>query len=88
VGEESLVTVYRFRREEPGNHASPRHMWGTLEAIAMLDECTPILDSAREVHATLLDNGFYYEHSPTTYRQIDSEGDPASGASRQAPRPD
>lgn len=38
----------------------------------MLPECTPIMDTAREVHVKLLDNGFYFEHSPTLYQEIES----------------
>ncbi len=71
MAQEPMVLVYRFRREEPGAKLSPQHMWGTMEAIAQLPDCVPILDSEREVLEKLLDNGFYFEHVPTVYKDIE-----------------
>ena len=76
MAEENMVTIYRFARLERGRPISPQRMWGTLEAIASLAECQPIMESARTVHQKLLEEGFYYEQVPTSYRHIDeaSEG--------------
>ena len=66
-----MVTIYRFARVERGRPISPQRMWGTLEAIASLGECEPILDSARTVHHKLLEDGFYFEHTPSSYKKIE-----------------
>lgn len=51
------VAVYLFRRQDPGPKIAPQ--WGTLEAIAQLDNCVPITRSARRVDPALLDtDGF------------------------------
>lgn len=56
--------VYRFTKECGGQTLAPRYMAGTLEAIAELG-ATPLMDSAIEVQAKLLDGGFYYQHTPS-----------------------
>ena len=71
MAEENMVTIYRFERLERGRPISPQRMWGTLEAIASLVDCRPLMESARTVHNKLLDGGFYFEQVPTSYRPID-----------------
>ncbi|HSN19565.1 MAG TPA: hypothetical protein VLS49_02735 [Usitatibacter sp.] len=66
------VTVYRFRRFLDGREISPRHMMGTPEAIAQLDRCSVIWDSARIVEAKLLESGFYFEDAKSTFTQIEA----------------
>lgn len=66
------VTVYRFRRFLDGREISPRHMMGTPEAIAQLDRCSVILESARIVDAKLLESGFYFEDAKSTFTKIDA----------------
>lgn len=69
------VTVYRFVRGTQGQGGSPRHMWGTREAIATLDGCVPVESSAREVHRKLLDpHGFLFEHTASTFSELDEPG--------------
>ena len=66
------VTVYRLRRIAEGRDVSPKHMWGTREAIASLHGCIPDESTAREVHRKLLDShGFLFEHTPSTFSDID-----------------
>lgn len=65
------VAVYRFRRFVDGREISPRHMMGTPEAIAGLDRCAVIWDSARMVEAKLLESGFYFEDAKSTFTQIE-----------------
>lgn len=48
------VAVYLYRRPGPGPGLEPQ--WGTLEAIAKLDDCVPITRSARKVDPSLLDS--------------------------------
>jgi hypothetical protein len=71
VSEENMVMIYRFERDERGRALSPQRMWGTLEAIASLQDCRPVMDSARTVHRNLLEDGFYFEQVPTSYQHID-----------------
>jgi hypothetical protein len=52
--------VYRFESESCGRKVSPRHMLGTLEAIAKLG-ATPLLETRREVDAGVLEAGFLFE---------------------------
>ena len=66
-----MVTIYRFERHDGGRAISPQRMWGTLEAIATLQGCAPVMQSARTVHRKLLEDGFYFEQTPTAYRTID-----------------
>ena len=66
-----MVLIYRFERIERGKPISPQRMWGTLEAIASLQDCKPVMDSARTVHNKLLEDGFYFEQVPTSYLHID-----------------
>lgn len=66
-----MAVVYRFARMERGRPISPQRMWGTLEAIATLKDCTPMMETARTVHHKLLEDGFYFEQVPTSYRHID-----------------
>lgn len=47
------VAVFLYRRSEPGGGEHPK--WGTLEAIARLDDCVPITRSARRIDKGLLD---------------------------------
>jgi hypothetical protein len=65
------VTVYHFTCEIPGHIVAPKYMAGTLEAIASLTNCTPVMASARVVDAKLLEHGFYFEHVPYNFRPID-----------------
>ena len=65
------VTVYRFSRIADGREISPRHMMGTLEAIAMLADCRPIPASARIVDAKLLEGGFFFESTNSIFTHID-----------------
>jgi hypothetical protein len=70
MDEQATVTVFRFRFTTLGKVVSPKHMWGTPEAIAALCDCTPT-GEVREVPAPLLDAaGFYYEHTPTVFLDI------------------
>jgi len=73
------VTVFRFRRIDSGREISPQHMWGTAEAIATLPGCELRPETARRVHRKLLDvGGFYFEHAPSRYVEIDEvDRDPA-----------
>lgn len=52
--------VYRFESESCGRKVSPRHMLGTLEAIAGLG-AIPLLDTRREVEPGALEAGFLFE---------------------------
>jgi hypothetical protein len=54
------AVVYRFENESCGRKVSPRHMLGTLEAIAALGGL-PLLDTRREVDVTALEAGFLFE---------------------------
>ena len=66
------VTVFRLVRVAEGRDISPKHMWGTREAIATLRDCAPDESSAREVHWKLLDShGFLFEHTPSIFSDID-----------------
>ena len=73
MDEKQAVTVYRFEFLSPGGRSiSPGHMWGTLAAISTLVACTPIQDTARTIHAALLDAaGFYFEQVPSAIIQIE-----------------
>lgn len=66
------VTVYRFRRFVDGREISPRHMMGTPEAIADLDRCAVIWDTARIVESKLLESGFYFEDVKSTFTEIEA----------------
>ena len=69
---ENMVLVYRFACSGTGvARPSPQRMWGTLEAIASLADCSPLMETERLVHEKLLDNGFYYEHTASTFQRID-----------------
>jgi len=65
--------VYRFESESCGRKVSPRHMLGTLEAIARLG-AMPLLDTRREVDPGVLEAGFLFEpfNSAEPARVIDS----------------
>ena len=76
---QNMVLVYRFRQTTIQT-SSPRHMWGTLEAIASLGGCEPLMDTARRVHGKLLEDGFLYEHTATTYRSLDEPPVPETQA--------
>jgi hypothetical protein len=79
------VTVYHFTCEIPGHIVAPKYMAGTLEAIAALINCTPIIASARVVDAKLLEHGFYFEHVPCNFVPIeDPRFDSRSAAQRFA----
>jgi hypothetical protein len=65
---EQQVTVYRFQRQDG---VAPRHMWGTLDAIAQLDGCAPLMESARAVHRKLLEAGFLFEQVPSLFIAIE-----------------
>jgi len=66
------VTVFRLMYVTAGQEISPRHMWGTRDAIATLRDCVPVEASAREVHRKLLDpHGFLFEHTASTFAEID-----------------
>ena len=65
------VTVYHFTCEIPGHVVAPKYMAGTLEAIATLTNCTPIMASARVIDARLLESGFYFEHVPYNFMPIE-----------------
>jgi hypothetical protein len=54
------TVVYRFENESCGRRVSPRHMLGTLEAIASLG-ALPLLDTRREVDPGALEAGFLFE---------------------------
>jgi hypothetical protein len=54
------TVVYRFESESYGRKVSPRHMLGTLDAIAALG-AMPLLDTRREVDVTALEAGFLFE---------------------------
>jgi len=76
------VTVYRFRRLDAGREISPRHMMGTPEAIGLLEGCVPILESAREIEGKLLEGGFYFEDTRSTFTEIES---PAAAQAPEVP---
>ena len=58
------VAVFRFRKIVDGRTLSPLYMAGTVEAVAALGgEILP--GTERIVEAKLLEDGFYYEHTPT-----------------------
>lgn len=65
---EQQVIVYRFQRPDG---VAPRHMWGTLEAIAQLDGCAPLMDSARHVHHKLIEAGFLFEQVHSLFISIE-----------------
>jgi hypothetical protein len=65
------VTVYRFCRTTEGREISPRHMMGTLEAIALLKDCKPLSTSARIVDVKLLESGFFFEATNSIFTHID-----------------
>lgn len=69
-----MVEIYRFERLERGRPISPQRMWGTLEAIASLQDCRPMMETARKVHPQLLEDGFYFEQTPTSFVKIDEQG--------------
>lgn len=54
------TVVYRFESESCGRKVSPRHMLGTLEAIAGLGAIA-LLDTRREVDPRALEAGFLFE---------------------------
>ena len=57
-----LATVYRFTYPAGLQPVSPERMWGTLEAIATLPGCEPLMDERRDVLTIKLDrHGFYFE---------------------------
>lgn len=56
----STVKVYLFVTRDDIREIAPRYMWGTLDAIAGLHDCKPVLESAREVDAGILENGFLF----------------------------
>lgn len=59
-----LVPVFRILCSTAGQEISPGHMWGTLEAIATLENCVPIPSTERLVDRSTLDaHGFLFEHS-------------------------
>jgi len=55
--------VYRWQQHDaPGELERASTRFGTLEAIAGLDRCTPILETEEEVDARYVDaNGFLME---------------------------
>jgi len=64
--------VFRFVCRSATGSISPQHMWGTREAIRSLRNCVPIAESERRVHPKLLDAfGFYFEHAPSLFVEID-----------------
>jgi hypothetical protein len=65
------VTVYRFTCRIPGHAITPKYMAGTREAIAQLQACVPIEESAREVEAKLLEEGFFFEDAPYNFVPIE-----------------
>ena len=65
---EQQVIVYRFQRPDG---VAPRHMWGTLDAIAQLDGCAPVMATARRVHRKLLEAGFLFEQVPSLFIHIE-----------------
>jgi hypothetical protein len=66
-----MVTVYLFARIENGRAIAPLHMWGTLEAISTLADCSPIMESAREVDEATLEHGFLFRRPDTVSIHID-----------------
>ena len=75
------VTVYNFTCEVPGHIVAPKYMAGTLEAIASLAGCTPIMASARIIDAKLLEHGFFFEHVPYNFTPIEDPRFDARAAS-------
>jgi hypothetical protein len=69
--QDKMVTVYLFSRIENGREIAPRHMWGTLEAIATLADCAPVMESARAVSEAALENGFLFRRPDTVSIHID-----------------
>ena len=72
---EKKVTVYRFRKLEGGHEISPRHMWGTPDAIAALG-AEALLETERLVHRKLIEAGFFFEQAPANYIAIEEDGPP------------
>ena len=57
-----LTAVYRFRYPSAWEPVSPERMWGTLEAIASLEGCEPMIETRREVLEIKLDrHGFFFD---------------------------
>jgi hypothetical protein len=71
MNEGKTVKVYLFARHDGVREIAPRHMWGTLEAIAGLHGCAPNLESAREVDASLLEHGFLFGDTHSVAIHID-----------------
>jgi hypothetical protein len=65
------VTVYRFTCSIPGHAITPLYMAGTREAIARLEGCAPIEESARVIDMKLLEEGFFFEDAPYNFQPIE-----------------
>jgi hypothetical protein len=65
--------VFRFVSESCGRKVSPRHMLGTLEAIAALG-ARALPETRREVDVTALEAGFLFEsfNAAEPVRSLDS----------------
>jgi hypothetical protein len=69
------ITVFRFTYAKDGRAISPRHMWGTREAIAALPHCGVVDGSDRQVLGELVDPaGFYFEQADSLYIRIEQQG--------------
>lgn len=54
-----------------GREIRPRHMWGTREAIAALDGGILLEETAREVDASQVDVGFFFDIPESVSLDID-----------------
>ncbi len=72
MAEHNIVEVYLFKwTGENGCEYSPRHMWGTADAIATLRHCTLLPGTVRRVHRKLLEGGFLFEQVDSAYVAIE-----------------
>jgi hypothetical protein len=69
--QDKKATVYLFVRMENGREIAPNQMWGTLEAIASLPNCRPLMESALEVSEAGLESGFLFGRADTVSIHID-----------------
>lgn len=80
MSEHNIVKVYLFKwMGENGCEYSPRHMWGTAEAIAGLKHCVLLPGTLRHVHRKLLEGGFLFEQVDSAYVEIEETAAFASG---------
>jgi hypothetical protein len=65
------VTVYRFIRTDGGKEIRPQYMWGTRETIMALGDCVLLEGSARQVDASQVEGGFFFDIPESVSLNID-----------------